>query len=138
VKGPAIKKQDSDVVDSDNIVDVSKLLLFPPLAKHDANSGAPSGADAIARVKHAVLTVDGERSATDLEANVDLFMKSEGLYPMGGWSAKKSDDGRWLVSFDFHDGDDGEQQAIWEYDPATHHARYINKRAKTMSWTPAD
>lgn len=140
LRGRIIEKLDSDVIDSDNIVDLVKMVEFPPVAAQPPTpiASLTKEDDAIEHVKHAVLTVDGQRSATDLAANVDLFMHSQGLYPMGGWSAKKADGGRYLVSFDFHDGDDGEQQAVWEYDPASQHVRYINKRAKTMSWTPAD
>ena len=140
LKGKVIKKQDSDVIDSDNTVDLVKMVDFPSFVAEPAAPKAPSNkeGDAIEQVKHAVLTVDGQRSATDLESNVDLFMQGAGLHSTGGWSAKKSDDGRYLVSFAFQDGDYGEQQAIWEFDPVTHRVRYVNKRAKIMSWTAAD
>lgn len=138
LKGKVIEKQDSDVIDSDNTVSLVKMIDFPSAAAEAAVPKAPRSKeeDAIEHVKRAVLTVDGQRSATDLEANVTLFMQAPKTNPIGGWSAKKSDDGRYLVSFDFRDGDDGEQQAIWEFDPATHRVRYVNKRAKIMSWTP--
>jgi hypothetical protein len=140
LKGKPIKPEDRDVTDGDNIVDSTRLLDFPAIIQKSAEMAKPLGAEqyALDQVKHALLTVDGERSATDIEANVGLFMTSPGLRTMGGWSAKKSDKGRYLVSYDFNNGDSGEQQAIWEFDSTTKNVRFINHNAKIMSWTPAD
>ena len=137
LKGKPIKLQDRDVTDSDKIVDLTRVVDVPALDPKPAGASS-AGQDAIHRVKDSILTVDGQRSATNLDANVALFMQSPGLRAAGGWTAKKLDGGKYLVSFDFIDGDNGDQQAIWELDSASNKVRYVNKRAKIMSWTPAD
>lgn len=132
LQGSVIKLQDSDVVDSDKILDLTKTVYVPPLAPRDPEEVA------LEHVKKATLTVDGDRSATNLEENVELFMASPGLRPAGGWSAKRQGNGTFAVTYDFIDGQDGEQQALWAYNPASGSVKYVNKRAKLMSWTPAD
>lgn len=141
LRGQPIKLEDPDVTDSDKLVDLTKVVDVPAVDRRGSALGqAPSVTeeDTLESVKHAVLTVDGRKSATDLEANVELFMQSPGIHPAGGWSVQKPDNGKFLVTYDFIDGEDGEQQAIWEFDPVTRKVRYLNKRAKLMSWTPAE
>jgi hypothetical protein len=141
LKGKALKLQDPDVVNSDRIIDVIQVVQVPALVANPSVSGSPvspetGDAKAITLVKRAILSVDGRRSATDIEANIELFMKSPGLRPATGWRAKSTDGLKYTVTYSFVDGELGEKEAIWEADLATRKVRYVNKSAKTFSWTP--
>jgi hypothetical protein len=143
LKGNVIKFQDPDVIDSDKILDVTSALQFPPLEASHPPTTTPSPSEtgeskAIALVKRAMLTVDGSRSATDIEENIALFMKNPELRPAAGWTAKNDSGAKYAVSYSFINGKLGEEQAIWEADIATKKVRYINKNAKYFSWTPAE
>lgn len=137
LNGPVIKPQDPDVIDSDKLLDVTKVLVIPPIAGA-ANQHSTADENAIDFVKRSTLTVDGSRSASNIGDTVEFFMYKNGVRPGNGWSLRPGDGGKVLVSYDFIDGADGQQQAVWELDPKTHNVRYVNKRAKLMSWLPKD
>jgi hypothetical protein len=79
LRGSVIKLEDPAEIDSDKIVDATRVVTFPPLSE---------GAKAIVLVKRAILTVDGSRSAADVDDTVAMFMKFPGLRVGAGWSAK--------------------------------------------------
>jgi hypothetical protein len=90
-------------------------------------------------VKEAVLEVPGlGRSSPSVEGGVQWFMDSPGIKPARGWSAKRLQGDSYTVSFDFFNGEAGEEQAIWGANLATTEVRYINKNAKSFSWLPKD
>ena len=128
LNGPILKATDSDVTDSPKIVDYSLTLPFPAIS---------STAKAINLVRSAILTVPGKgRSAGDIQANVDLFMRSEGLKAAREWAATPKSQAIYEVSYDFINGSEGETQAIWTANIATGQVKYLNESAKTFSWTP--
>jgi hypothetical protein len=138
LKGKLFKREDSEVVDSNTMLDAIRTVQFPALSSGSASSVAISDMVPIGLVKKAILTVDGSRSATDVETNIALFMKSPGLKPAAGWSAKNTGGTKYTVLYSFINGDLGEEQAIWEVDVATKKIQYVNKNAKNFSWTPKD
>lgn len=126
--GKLFKKTDPDVVDSDVRLDQELVLVFPQLTPES---------QAINLVKAAVITVPGRgRSATNIQQNVQLFMKTPGLSVGKGWSAKLQEENTYLVTLDFINGQLGPSQAIWSADVVTKKVQYINKYAKDMSWVP--
>jgi hypothetical protein len=126
--GPILKATDSDVVDSPKIVDYLLTLPFPPVSQD---------AKAINLVRAAILTVPGEgRSTGDVQANLDLYLSSPGMAVGKGWTARAKSSTDYEVSYDFIDGAEGEQQAIWTVNPATGEVKYVNENAKVFSWTP--
>lgn len=126
--GKILKLTDPDVNDSDQMIDDLETLAFPPLSPE---------ARAISAVKGAVLTVQGEgRSATDVEANVELFFKDTELQPAKGWTAKAAGSDSYEVTYDFINGKAGHDQAIWSVNLKTGEVRYVNTNAKRFSWTP--
>lgn len=129
--GKLFKQTDPDVIDSPKILDATFNVTLPPLAPETA---------AISIVKHAILTVpDFGRSATDIEENLALFTKpGTGVKPGKGWSAAPAGPSLFNVSYDFINGDEGEQQAIWSVNVATKQVKYVNHNAKLFSWTPKD
>lgn len=125
--GRLLRKRDPDVIDSDMILDAVYTLPFPPVARD---------AEAIQLVKTAVLTVPGlGRSATSIEANIELFLSS-GVRPAKGWSATLKTGTTYEVDYDFINGTRGEEKAMWSADLSTKTVKYINENAKTFSWTP--
>lgn len=127
LNGKILKAKDLDIVDSQKFLDDLQTLNFPPVSPE---------ANAISLVRGAILNVQGKgRSAGDIQANVDCFM-SWGLRPAKGWAARKTGTKTFEVSFDFVNGDAGEEQAIWTANLATGEVRYVNESAKTLSWTP--
>lgn len=138
--GKLFKDLNPDVIDSSKALEYAIAVDLPVLT---------SEAKAISLVKAAVLTVPGEgRSATDIEANIDLTIadsavlaksfhgaNAKGVLPAKGWIAKAKDKGTYEVIFDYTDGD-APAQAIWNVDLMTGVVRYINEHAKTLSWTP--
>ena len=78
------------------------------------------------------------RSATNVQENIDLFMKSPGLSLGKGWSAKAEQGKTYVVTFDFKDGKAGPAQAVWSADLETKKVQHVNKYAKIFSWTPKD
>lgn len=128
LKGQILKATDSDVTDSPKTVDYRQVLSF----------GTPSPeAVAISLVRAAVLTVPGEgRSAGDIQANIDLYLVAPGMRLGKGWSAKAKGQSLFEVSYDFINGDEGKQQAIWTANVSTGNVKYVNENAKTFSWTP--
>src|ERR1700735_160117 len=106
--GKLLRKTDPDVIDSEMILDAVYTLPFPPVARD---------AEAIQLVKSAVLTVpDRGRSATNIEANIELFLSSPGVSAAKGWSATLKTGTTYEVDYDFIDGTRGEQKAIWSAD----------------------
>jgi hypothetical protein len=127
--GEMFKRTDPDVIDSNRTLDYSLAVELPPLAP---------GAEAINVVKRAVLIVSGMgKSATDIEHNIGLNMKTPGFHPGKGWSANSTGEKTYTVSFDFvTDDKQGEHQALWSVNLATRKVDYINMAAKNLSWTP--
>jgi hypothetical protein len=127
--GEMFKKTDPEVVDSNRTLDYSQEVELPPL---------PLEAEAINLVKRAVLTVSGMgKSATDVEHNIDLNMKTPGFHRGKGWSANSAGEKTYTVSFDFiTDDKQGEHQAVWSVNLATRKVDYVNMAAKNLSWTP--
>ena len=96
-----------------------------------------------------MLTVPGSgRSATDVEANIALFISdtselakafhgdgAKGMKPAKGWIARKTDGNNVEVIFDYTDGDTP-KQAIWTVALNSGVVKYVNEDAKTLSWTP--
>ena len=140
LQGKMFKDLNLDVVDSSKTLDYSIAVELPALT---------SEARAISLVKAAVLTVPGEgRSATDVEANIDLTItdsavlartshgaNAKGMLPAKGWIARAKDKGNYEVIFDYTEGD-APDQAIWSVDLKTGIVRYVNENAKSLSWTP--
>jgi hypothetical protein len=128
LKGLILRATDADVIDSPMAVDYLLTLPVPPI---------PPGAKAINLVRAAILTVPGNgRSAGDVQANVDLFISSPGLSAGKGWTARAKSPAFYYVSYDFIDGDKGEQQALWTANLTTGEVKYENKYGKMFSWTP--
>jgi|GEM_PF-1950083 len=129
LNGPFIQLEDPGVVDSAKILDAKLTVQLPPISAEGA---------ALDLVKRAVLTVDGKRSATDVQTNVALFMKAPGLQPAKGWTVSGEGGSKYLISYSFVDGEQGEQSATWEANTATKSVRYVNEAAKNFSWSPAE
>lgn len=128
LNGPIIKATDKDVIDSPKVVDYVATLPFPPLS---------SEAKAINLVRAIILTVPGKgRSSGDVQANVDLFMSSPGIKAGKGWAAKRQRPTIYQVTYDFIDGTQGDEQAIWSANIASGEVKYVNENAKIFSWTP--
>ncbi len=129
LKGKIIKAENPDVIDSSKTVDYTPSLTFPPLS--------PEG-KATSLVRAAIMTVpDQGRSTGDVQAVVDMFMASPGLKAAKGWDAKKDGLTTYSVSFDFINGSQGEQQALWQADLATGKVKYVNENGKLFSWAPS-
>ena len=128
LKGPILKKTDTDVSDSPKIVDYLVKLQFPRVSPD---------ARAINLVRSAILTVPDEgRSAGDVQANIDLMMSNPEMKTGKGWAASATSPIVYQVSYDFINGDLGNERAIWTTDIATGTVKYLNKSAKIFSWTP--
>jgi hypothetical protein len=130
LRGKIFKKNDPDVIDSDLLLDYTVALLFP----------APSSeAQAIALVRTAVLsTPESGRSSMNVGDSVNFMMSpGTGMTQNKGWSARQDGD-HYLVSFDFNNGAQGEEQAIWSVDMTSKKVAYVNKSAKALSWIPAE
>jgi len=128
LRGRMLKLTDPDVNDSGKMIDGLETMVFPSLSPESK---------AISRVKAAVLTVPGQgRSATDVEANLDLFFRSKELKPAKGWTAKATGSDTYEVAYDFINGKAGQDQAIWSVNLRTGEVRYVNTNAKIFSWTP--
>jgi hypothetical protein len=128
LKGKILKSSDTDVIDSEKTLDYQQMLVFPALTPE---------AKAIALVRAAILTVpDSGRSSGDIQANLDLYMGSPGIRRGKEWSAKAKPPTEYEVSYDFINGDEGEQQAIWTANLSSGEVKYVNKNAKIFSWTP--
>ncbi len=132
LRGKLFTMTDPDVIDSNKILDVKFSISLPAPASVSAKTNA------IATVKHAILTVPGQgRSATNIEQNLKLFMSpGTGVSVAKGWSATARGSDVYNVSFDFNDGGKGEKQAIWSVNMATKQVKYVNETAKIFSWTP--
>jgi len=128
LRGRMLKLTDPDVNDSGKMIDGLETMAFPPLSPESK---------AISTVKAAVLRVPGQgRSATDVEANLDLFFRSKELKPAKGWTAKATGSDTYEVAYDFINGKAGQDQAIWSVNLRTGEVRYVNTNAKIFSWTP--
>ena len=129
LKGKILKAANPDVIDSSKEVDYAPTITFPAIS--------PEG-KAISLVRQTIMVVpDRGRSTGDVQAVVDMFMASPGLKPANGWDAKKDGATTYMVSFDFINGDQGQQQALWEADLATGKVRYLNENGKLFSWAPS-
>lgn len=126
LKGATIKKDDPTVIDSDNILQVDRTLIFPPVLPETV---------AVNLVKDAVLVVDGSRSSATVGSTVEMFMRAPGLRPGLGWRAELDTGKKYSVIFAYVDGSHGPAEAIWSADVATRKVAYVNKTAKYMSWT---
>jgi hypothetical protein len=138
--GKMFRKLNPDVIDSSQALDYSVAIEVPVLTPE---------AKAISLVKAAVLTVPGlGRSATDVEANIDLDIgdsallaktfhgeNAKGILPAKGWIARAKDKDNYEVIFDYTD-DAAPAQAIWSVELKTGVVRYVNEHAKNLSWTP--
>jgi hypothetical protein len=129
LKGKIIKAENPDVIDSSKTVGYTTTVAFPLLSP---------GAKAISLVQQAVMTVpDKGRSTGDIQAVVDLYMVSPGLKVAKGWEAKQTTPTTFDISFDFINGDQGEQQAVWQVDIASGRIKYVNENGKLFSWAPS-
>jgi len=129
LKGPILKATDADIIDSPMVVDYLLTLAIPPISLE---------AEAISLVKSSILTLpDKGRSAGDIQANLDLYLSYPGLHAGKGWTAKVMSPNDYEVSYDFIDGDNGEQQALWVANLTTGKVKYENENGKIFSWTPA-
>lgn len=127
--GSILKATDTDVVDSDKMLDHTVILTL---------AGLSPEAEAIALVKASVLSVPGKgRSAIDIEGTVNDFMKpGSGLRPSNGWSATPKGGQVYEVVFDYLDGKNP-RQAVWSANLGARDVNYVNSNAKYMSWTPS-
>jgi hypothetical protein len=126
--GRILRPADTDVIDSDMILDTVYRIGFPGISRD---------AEAIHLVKTAILTVPGlGKSATNIESNIELFMSAPGVSKGSGWSATSKGETIYEVDYDFINGNRGEEKAIWSVDLGTKTVKYINENAKTFSWTP--
>lgn len=129
LKGKIIKSENPDVIDSSKTVDYTLTLAFPALNP---------GAKAISLVRQTIMTVPDEgRSSGDIQAVVDMYMVSPGLKVAKGWGAKQTGPTTFDVSFDFINGEQGEQQAIWQADITSGRIKYVNENGKLFSWAPS-
>jgi hypothetical protein len=131
LKGKLFKKTDPDVIDSEKELQQIRTISFPPF-------GLDPSSKAIHSVKSAILTVPGlGKSATNIQDNIVLFMKSPGVEPQPGkgWSAIKGSGHTYSVVFDYLDGGKP-RQAIWSVDMNTGTVAYVNEAAKIFSWAP--
>jgi len=129
LKGKIIKAENPDVIDSSKTVDYTPTLAFPALSP---------GAKAISLVRQTIMTVPDEgRSTGDIQAVVDMYMVSPGLKVAKGWGARQTGASSFDVSFDFINGEQGEQQATWQADLASGRVKYINENGKLFSWAPS-
>jgi len=131
LKGKIFKKEDSDIIDSDLIVDYVVTIPFPPMSQETR---------AINIVKKAILTVpDRGRSSMTVEDGIKWFMgPNTGVTPGKGWSAKVDTGNSYTVTFDFTDASAGESEAIWAVDLVSQKVQYVNKYAKDFSYIPPD
>jgi len=128
--GTFIKLEDKNLVDSAKLLDATMTVQFPPLSLDSV---------AVDLVKKAILTVDGRRSATNVEANIAFFMQgSSEIRPARGWLTSGEGGSKFLVSYSFINGSLGEESATWEADVTTKLVRYTNTAAKNFSWVPAE
>jgi hypothetical protein len=140
LQGKMFMRLNTDVIDSSQALEYSLPIEVPPLTLE---------AKAVSLVKAAVLTVPGQgRSATDVEANIDLTIadtamlaktfhgaNAKGMLPAKGWIAKAKDEDNYEVIFDYTDGG-APDQAIWSVGLKTGIVRCVNENAKLLSWTP--
>lgn len=130
LKGAILKATDSDVSDSPKVLDFRQTMAF---------SASSSEARAISLVRGSILTVPGEgRSTGDVQANIDLYLASPGMTMEKGWSARVLNPNNLEVSYDFVDGSQGEEQAIWKVNLTSRSVQYVDEAAKLFSWTPKD
>ena len=126
--GKILKLTDPDVNDSDQIIDDLETVAFPSLSPE---------VRAISAVKGAVLTVQGRgRSVTDVETVIKLMFDGRELRPAKGWTAKRTGSDSYEVVYDFINGKDGPDQAVWSMSLKTGEVRYLNTNAKIFSWSP--
>lgn len=129
LKGKIIRSENPDVIDSSKTVDYTPSLTFPALSP---------GARAISLVRQTIMTVPDEgRSTGDIQAVVDMYMVSPGLKVAKGWEARQTGASSFDVSFDFINGEQGEQQAVWQADLASGRVKYVNEDGKVFSWAPS-
>lgn len=129
LRGQIIRAVNDDVVDSTKAVDYTLKVGFPPLSR---------AAQAISLVRAAVMsTPEGGRSTGDVQAVVDMYMVSPGLSPAKGWSAKEEAPDSYTVFFDFINGSQGEQQALWKVNLTSGKISYVNENGKLFSWAPS-
>jgi hypothetical protein len=92
---------------------------------------------AIAAVKSATLVVAGlGRSSISVGKSVDFFASAPGFTPLK-WTAIAGPNGKWTVTLDCMDGGK-EAGARWEYDQKSKSVKYLDPRAKTLSYVPAN
>ncbi len=140
LKGKILKKQDPDVVDSDLILDYTVRLEVPPVTIQNTPTPMESNSTAaLGLVQKAVLsTPENGKSSMNVGDGVRFMMgPGTGLRENKGWSVR--DDGEhYNVIFNFINGAQGEDEAIWSVDKKTKTVRYINKNAKIFSWIPPE
>ncbi len=129
LRGKLFTLEDPELIDSNKRLRQIRILLFPPID----NSAALS---AIRLVRNAVLTIDGSRSAENVGAVVDSYMAIRELKP-GGWRAERIGAGTYTVIFDFINGKDGPDRALWSADLNNRTVRPLNKNGKYFSWMPS-
>lgn len=99
---------------------------------------------AIDRVKTARLSVPDRtpsQSNDPVEGVVKLFAdmpaprRQDQPMKLQGWSAKKGDDGTWVVTLAFVDNGES-KRAEWSFSPRNGQVHYVNHEAKLLSWSP--
>ncbi len=130
LKGKLLKLEDPTISDSGKIIDETRTVVFPPVGGETT---------AIALTKKSILTVDGRRSADDIEDAIAFFMKTTpSIKESTCWSAKSEGGTKYTVSYNFVDGAEGNKTALWSADTVTRKVAYLNSAAKIFSWTPKD
>jgi len=116
---------------------------FPKASRHleairEVHLGPiPADHAAIAAVKGATLVVAGRgRSSMSVGRSVDFFASAPGFTPLT-WSAVAEPNGKWTVTLHSIDGGK-EETAQWAYDSNTKSVKYLDPRAKTLSYVPAN
>lgn len=138
----ALKAQDPDLpLKAQTRFELDTKLKIE-LDKDKVESQSPEATNAISKVKAARLTVAGQGKSHDTVGAAVKTFASMGSFSGDSlkWSAAKEDK-LWIVSLDFmnrgvNGGKDTPDKAQWSFNPGTGEVKFLDKAAKTLSWTP--
>lgn len=138
-----IHVQDSQLTDSDKILDYSAVLIVPPLSgslpEGLDGSGCKDCEKALALAKRAVLVVDGSRSSETVKGGVRYYFNFPGIRNGSGWSAAPTNKNIYNGSLDFINTVGSQEQheiATWEVNVKTRAVLYRNKNVRIFSGIP--
>lgn len=140
LKGKIFKKEDPDVVDSDLILDYSTRVEVPPVTIQNTPTPMDSNSNAALKLvqKTVLSTPENGRSSMNVGDGVRFMMSpGTGMRENKGWSVRDEGD-NYNVIFNFINGAQGEDEAIWSVNKNSKAVRYVNKNAKIFSWIPPE